>query len=285
MADPSSRTPSFGRNLARMGPRMDARGAAERRRRLVDPRRPVIEIGAGYGATFPFYPAAVTAVLALEPDPTLRCLALPPPPGRRCPSRCREGVAEALPAADASIDVVVSSLVLCSVAEQSAALAEAVRVLRPGGLLLFYEHVRSANRLLGAAEDLLTPPWSRLAGGCHPNRDTAAAIAGAGLTVQALERFGFSALPGNPRVAHILGVAAKAGARACPYTTSSPRIFRSDQRAPSNTRAADKSESLVGSGLASIRRNPVGAGQGCIGMIPDHERKAKHYWNCPGCLP
>ena len=125
------------------------------------------------------------------------------------PVTVEDGVAESLPAADGSIDVVVSSLVLCSVADQSAALAEAVRVLRHGGLLLFYEHVRSAHFVLAAAEDLLTPLWSRLAGGCHPNRDTAAAIALAGLAVQDLDRFGFSVLPGNPRLAHILGAAAK----------------------------------------------------------------------------
>jgi ubiquinone/menaquinone biosynthesis C-methylase UbiE len=100
-------------------------------------------------------------------------------------------------------------LVLCSVADQSVALAEVVRVLRPGGLLLFYEHVRSAHRVLAAAEDLVTPLWSRVAGGCHPNRDTVAMIAAAGLTVQGLERFGFSVLPGNPRLAHVLGVASK----------------------------------------------------------------------------
>ena len=191
---------------------MDARGAAEHRRRLVEAARgAVVEIGAGYGATFQHYPPAVTSVLALEPDPTLRALALAAAAKAPVPVTVQDGVAESLPAADASMDVVVSSLVLCSVAEQSAALAEAVRVLRPGGLLLFYEHVRSANPVLGAAEDLLTPLWSRLAGGCHPNRDTAASISAAGLTVEALERFGFSALPGNPRVAHILGVAVKAG--------------------------------------------------------------------------
>ena len=88
-------------------------------------------------------------------------------------------------------------------------LAEVLRVLKPGGLLLFYEHVRSAHRVLAAAEDLLTPLWSRLAGGCHPNRDTAASIEEAGLTLQSLERFGFSVLPGNPPLAHVLGVAAK----------------------------------------------------------------------------
>ncbi|HET9348001.1 MAG TPA: methyltransferase domain-containing protein [Arthrobacter sp.] len=210
MPETNPRYPSFGRSFARAGPRMDARGAADHRRRLVEAAHgTVVEIGAGYGATFPFYPAEVTGVLALEPDPTLRELARAAAARAPVPVTVVDGVAESLPAADASVDVVVSSLVLCSVADQSVALAEVVRVLRPGGLLLFYEHVRSEHRLLAAAEDLVTPLWSRVAGGCHPNRDTAASIAGAGLTVRGVERFGFSVLPGNPRLAHVLGVACK----------------------------------------------------------------------------
>ena len=210
MPEINPRHPSFGQSFARVGPRMDARGAADHRRRLLEAAHgTVIEIGAGYGATFPFYPSVVTGVLALEPDPTLRELALAAAARAEVPVTVKDGVAEALPAADASVDVVVSSLVLCSVADQSVALAEVVRVLRPGGLLLFYEHVRSAHRLLGAAEDLVTPLWSRMAGGCHPNRNTTDSIAGAGLAVRGVERFGFSALPGNPRVAHVLGAARK----------------------------------------------------------------------------
>ncbi|MET3950891.1 methyltransferase domain-containing protein [Arthrobacter sp. UYEF36] len=210
MPETNPRYPSFGRSFARVGPWMDARGAAEHRRRLLAVAHgAVIEIGAGYGATFPFYPSAVTGVLALEPDPTLRELARAAAARAQVPVTVEDGVAESLPAADASVDVVVSSLVLCSVTDQSVALAEVARVLRPGGLLLFYEHVRSAHRLLGAAEDLVTPLWSRMAGGCHPNRNTTAVIASAGLTVQGLERFGFSVLPGNPRLAHVLGAASK----------------------------------------------------------------------------
>ncbi|MGP4030875.1 class I SAM-dependent methyltransferase [Pseudarthrobacter sp. 1C304] len=210
MPENSPRSASFGKSFARVGPRMDARGATGHRQRLLEPAHgAVVEIGAGYGATFLLYPAAVTRVLALEPDPTLRELARAAAREATVPVTVEDGVAESLPAADASVDVVVSSLVLCSVADQRAVLKEVVRVLRPGGQLLFYEHVRSEHRILGAAEDLVTPLWSRMAGGCHPNRDTAAAIAGAGLTVRALERFGFSVLPGNPRLAHILGTASK----------------------------------------------------------------------------
>lgn len=208
--DPPLGRSSFGRSYARTGPRMDARGATAHRRRLVQPAHgTVIEIGAGYGATFPFYPPAVSSVLALEPDPTLRMLARAAAASAPVPVTVRDGVAESLPAADASVDVVVTSLVLCSVAEPAGVLAEAVRVLKPGGLLLFYEHVRSGHRALAFAEDLLTPLWSRLAGGCHPNRDTAAVIERAGLVIQSLERFGFSVLPGNPPLAHVLGAAVK----------------------------------------------------------------------------
>ena len=208
--DAAANAPSFGRSYARVGPRMDARGAAVHRQRLVEAAHgAVVEIGAGYGATFQFYPPAVSGVLALEPDPTLRGLALAAAARAPVPVTVKNGVAESLPAADASVDVVVASLVLCSVAEPAAVLAEAVRVLKPGGLLLFYEHVRSAHRVLAAAEDLFTPLWSRLAGGCHPNRDTTANIVRAGLHIQALDRFGFAPLPGNPPLAHVLGVAVK----------------------------------------------------------------------------
>jgi SAM-dependent methyltransferase len=210
MPETSQGNSSYEQYFARVGPRMDARGAAAHRRRLVEAAYgAVVEIGAGYGATFAYYPSAVTSVLALEPDPTLRALALAGAAKAPVPVAVHDGVAESLPAADETVDVVVSSLVLCSVANQSAVLAEVLRVLRPGGLLLFYEHVRSEHRVLAAVEDLLTPLWSRVGGGCHLNRDTAAGIAEAGLTLQNVERFGFSALPGNPRLAHILGAAAK----------------------------------------------------------------------------
>ena len=200
----------FGKAFAEVGPRMDARGAGEHRRRLVARAHgSVLEIGAGYGATFPYYPPAVQSVLALEPDPTLRALAEDAASRAPVPITVRAGVAESIPAADGSVDVVVSSLVLCSVPDQHAALAEVVRVLKPGGLFLFYEHVRSSSAGRGRMEDLLTPLWSRLAGGCHPNRDTVSSVQVAGLTLGQAERFGFSVLPGIPPVAHVIGVASK----------------------------------------------------------------------------
>ena len=117
-----------------------------------------------------------------------------------------DGAAEALPAPDAAFDAGVASLVLCTVAELDQALAEAHRVLRPGGTLRFYEHVRAENPRLARWQDRLQRPWGWLTGGCHPNRDTVAAIAAAGLQVVQLERFDLQAMPPLARP-HVLGVA------------------------------------------------------------------------------
>jgi SAM-dependent methyltransferase len=115
------------------------------------------------------------------------------------------GTAGRLPAPDRSADAVVCSLVLCSVPDQERALAEVVRVLRPGGELRFYEHVVSHGRARALGQRLLDATvWPRLAGGCHLGRDTGAAIAAAGLVVDQLERFDFKASAVSPRT-HILG--------------------------------------------------------------------------------
>lgn len=198
----------FARAFARIGPVMDRRGAAAHRRRLVaDASGTVLEIGAGYGATFAGYPETVTRVTALEPDPRLRRIAHGAAASSGRPITVVDGVADRLPEPDASVDTVVVSLVLCSVPDQATALREIRRVLRPGGALLYYEHVRSAVAPVAAVEDLLTPCWAFAAGGCHPNRDTETAIRRAGFTIRSTERFPFSVLPGAPPVAHVLGSA------------------------------------------------------------------------------
>jgi ubiquinone/menaquinone biosynthesis C-methylase UbiE len=198
--------PRFARAYARAVEGMNRRGADGHRRLLLkDLRGSVIEIGAGDGSNFRHYRATVTEVLAVEPDDHLRSLARTRASSAAVPVRVVSGTAESIPAGTDSADAVVTSLVLCSVADQPAALAEARRVLRPGGILAFYEHVRSGHRMLAAVEDLLTPLWKRAAGGCHPNRDTLRAIEDAGFEIGANERFGFSVQPLAPPVAHILG--------------------------------------------------------------------------------
>ena len=192
--------PRFARFYRWMSVRMESRGVAEHRGRLLAGLTgQVIEVGAGNGLNFAHYPAGVAHVLAVEPDDLLRADALRAADVAPVPVAVVAGQAEALPFGDGEADAVVASLVLCSVSDQAVALAEIRRVLRPGGQLRFYEHVRSSRRAAGMAEDVLTPVWSRLAGGCHPNRDTVAAVRRAGFDVDDVERFPFGGLT------HVLG--------------------------------------------------------------------------------
>ncbi|WP_457948847.1 class I SAM-dependent methyltransferase [Pseudarthrobacter sp. alpha12b] len=204
--------PIFARAFARAVGSMDRGGALEHRRRiLAGLKGSVIEIGAGTGSSFPLYPPAVTHVLALEPDDYLRSVAQQAAGSASVPVSVIDAAAEQIPAETGSADAVVASLVLCSVKDQGTVLAEIRRVLRPGGTLAYYEHVRSAHAVLARAEDVLTPVWGRFMGGCHLNRDTLAAITAAGFRVEANERFGFPAQRLNPSLAHILGTATSPG--------------------------------------------------------------------------
>ena len=136
-----------------------------------------IDIGSGTGANLGLYPEAVTELVLAEPDPHML---------RRLHEKVAEGgigaeiveaPAEALPFPDDSFDTAAFTLVLCTVPDPAAALAEAARVLRPGGRLLFVEHVRAEDPGLARWQDRLEKPWRFLADGCHCNRDTVATIA------------------------------------------------------------------------------------------------------------
>jgi ubiquinone/menaquinone biosynthesis C-methylase UbiE len=180
----------------------DEHGGIEHRRRLLAPLAgTVIEVGAGNGRNFAHYPPAVTSVVAVEPEARLREQATRRADSATVPVTVVPGRAERLPGGDGEYDGAVLSLVLCSIADPAAALAEVRRVLRPGGTLRFYEHVRSQRALAALVQDAVTPVWSRLGGGCHLNRDTAATIRAAGFDLVELDRFPFSG------VAHILGTA------------------------------------------------------------------------------
>ncbi len=200
------RHPLFARCYARVGPLMDAEIGDHRRRLLAGLTGRVLEAGAGNGLNFLHYPATVTEVLAIEPEPYLRRLAQAAARQAQVPIRVVDGTAEALPTPDGAVDAVVASLVLCTVDDPDQALAEARRVLRPGGRLHFYEHVRATDPRLARWQDRLERPWGWLAGGCHPNRDTVAAITAAGLRLAELDRFDLHAMPPLARH-HVLGVA------------------------------------------------------------------------------
>jgi ubiquinone/menaquinone biosynthesis C-methylase UbiE len=198
--------PVFARCYARVGHLMDTEIGDHRRRLLAGLTGQVLEVGAGNGLNFPHYPVAVTKVLAVEPEPYLRRQALAAARQAPVPIRVVAGTAETLPALDRAFDAVVASLVLCTVADPDQALAEIRRVLGPGGRLRFYEHVRATDPRLARWQDRLERPWGWLVGGCHPNRDTVAAINAAGLRLVQLDRFDLPAMPPLARP-HVLGVA------------------------------------------------------------------------------
>ena len=165
----------------------------------------MLEIGAGTGRNLPLYRTA-TRVVALEPGPGMRARATQAALAALMAVEVVDGRAQALPYPDASFDTVVAGLVLCTVPDSARALAEARRVLRPGGTLRFYEHVRADDPRLARWQDRLERPWGWLAGGCHPNRDVVAAITTAGFRVLELDRFDFQCKPPLVRP-HVLGVA------------------------------------------------------------------------------
>lgn len=203
------RHPVFARLWPLAAAQLDKQGGAAHRRRLLGGLSGrVLEIGAADGRSFEHYPDAVDEVVAVEPEPHLRERAHSAAEHAPVPVSVIDGVVEALPLPDGAFDAVVSSLVLCSVADQDAGLAELRRVLHLGGRLRFFEHVvadRGAHRRLQQALDATV--WPRLAGGCHAARDTLGAIEQAGFRLGAVERFRFPDRAPTPTSPHVLGEA------------------------------------------------------------------------------
>jgi len=171
-----------------MGASAERRWMGGRRRRLLaGARGAVLEIGGGTGANLPHY-RDVDRVIVAEPDPFMRDRLGQKLADARVTVEISAARAEALPFPDRSFDTVVSTLVLCAVPDQETALDEIRRVLRPGGRLLFIEHVRAAGST-ARWQDRLEPLWRRLFGGCHPNRETVAAIEEAGFELETFESF------------------------------------------------------------------------------------------------
>jgi SAM-dependent methyltransferase len=155
----------------------------------------VLELGAGTGLNLPYYPDGLDELVLTEPaTPMVSRLE------RRAhrngnSSRVIEASAESLPFEDDSFDTVVSTLVLCTVDDPERVIAEVGRVLRPGGKLLFLEHVRSDSRRLAKWQDRLERPWHAFAAGCHANRPTVELLRESPLEVDAVENDRWSWMP------------------------------------------------------------------------------------------
>ena len=147
-----------------------------RRQVLAGARGRTIDLGAGTGANIGLFPEAVTEMVYAEPDPHMakRLRERLGQSGER--GEIIEAPAQSLPFEDSSFDTAVFTLVLCTIPDPAAALAEAARVLRPGGSVLFLEHVRSRSPRLARWQDRFEKPWRFVNDGCHCNRDTVATI-------------------------------------------------------------------------------------------------------------
>jgi SAM-dependent methyltransferase len=202
------RHPIFARFFDRLSHTMESEAGPYRDEMLAGLSGRVLEVGAGNGMNFGHYPATVTEVVALEPEPYLRAKAEAAARAAPVLVTVRDGVAHPLPLEDGSFDGAVASLVLCTVPDPDYAIAELRRVLRPDGELRFFEHVRSSRARKARVQRALDRArvWPTLIGGCHSARETLAALERAGFTLDRVRRvdIGAAANPANP---HVVGAA------------------------------------------------------------------------------
>jgi len=161
--------------------------SARRRTLLSNARGSVLDVGAGTGANLAHYPSTVDRIVLIDPDPGMLARAALRLPIPGVSVEVRLGSAESLPFHDQEFDAVVFTLSLCTVNAPSEALAEAARVLKPGGRLLVLEHVRARDPKLARWQDRLAPVQRVIADGCNPNRDTLQLIRQAGFRFEWLE--------------------------------------------------------------------------------------------------
>ena len=160
---------------------------AHRRELLRDVRGRVLEIGGGTGANLQYYGPGVEELVVTEPEEPMARRLERKLDGLSFPVRVVRAPAEELPLEDGSFDFVVSTLVLCTVTDPHRALAEVRRLLKPGGKLVFMEHVRSDDPKLARWQDRLHGLQLRLGHGCNCNRPTLDNIASSGFSIVSVE--------------------------------------------------------------------------------------------------
>jgi ubiquinone/menaquinone biosynthesis C-methylase UbiE len=207
-AVPDISHPLFARFYDRLSRVMERELAHHRDELLAGLTGRVLELGCGNGINFRHYPPSVDEVVAIEPEPYLRARAEHAAASAPVAVTVRAGVAGELQFEDASFDAAVASVVLCSVPDQPAALAELHRLVRRGGELRFLEHVRSDRPGKARVQRTIDESgiWPRVSGGCHCSRNTLVAVEEAGFHVERVRSldFGHPWMHTNP---HVLGVA------------------------------------------------------------------------------
>jgi ubiquinone/menaquinone biosynthesis C-methylase UbiE len=146
----------------------------------------VLEVGIGSGLNIPFYTTAVTKLYGIDLSAALLALATQKVSSAPFPVELLEGAAEHVPLPDGSVDTVVVTWSLCSIADAAAALREMRRVLIPGGALIFVEHGLSPDPGVSKWQNRLTPLWRPWTGGCHLNRKIDDLVRHAGFTIEEL---------------------------------------------------------------------------------------------------
>jgi SAM-dependent methyltransferase len=192
--------PIFARMYRRIADEAEERGAGDHRDELL--------AGLSGRLNFARYPTTVSEVVAVEPESYLRAVAEDAAAHASVPVSVVDGTADDLPATTGEFEAGVVSLVLCSVPSPASALGQLFRVIRPGGELRFYEHVRSPKPGFAYAQRALDLVWPWFGGGCHTSRDTERAVADAGFVIERSRHFSFRPAPCSAPVSpHIIGVA------------------------------------------------------------------------------
>lgn len=181
---------------------------ARRRDLLGDSRGRTVELGSGTGLNLGYYPDGLDELVLTEPEAAMRVRSARRLRRSGHPARVLDASAEQLPFADGTVDTIVSTLVLCTVDDPDPVLREIERVLRPGGRLLFVEHVRSESPRVARWQDRLAEPWRRFAEGCHCNRATLELIEASELELEDVQRTTWRGMPPIVRPL-ITGVATK----------------------------------------------------------------------------
>ena len=159
----------------------------------------VLEVGIGSGLNIPYYDAAkVDKILGLDPSEELNRMALKVAEDKGIPVEFILSGAEAMPLPDNHVDTVLVTFTMCTIPEVAAANKEMLRVLKPGGKMIFCEHGLAPDTNVSKWQSRIDPIWGKIAGGCHLNRDIPGLITAAGFEIEAMEQM---YLPSTPKFA------------------------------------------------------------------------------------